>query len=83
VATKNDDKKPEAKAAGPWRVRTPNRSLDRFHTPYRLRFVNGEVTTADPRAAEHCAGCGYEVTDLATEDVRNPLDGPAATAAKK
>lgn len=48
------EEKTEAKKAGPWKVRTPNRGLDRFHTPFRLRFSNGEVTTEDANAANHC-----------------------------
>lgn len=65
---------PAAVRAGPWRVRVrAGHRFTRTHGPYALRFNEGEAETSDPAAAEHSAGCGYEVTDLASGEVRNPL----------
>lgn len=59
-----------------WRIRTNNRSLNTpdGHGPHKLRFVEGQIETENEVAANHAADiCGYEVTDLKSGKVRNPL----------
>ncbi len=64
-----------------FRIRTPAR----FFRGERagVRFVDGVGVTSDPEKAADCARFGYEVTNLDTEDVVNPLDKPAKEARAK